>query len=85
MRFYTRQHRHYCGRGSARALRCTCACRSGRERFWCRDIASAPSVSGAHRAYREDLRWRPECMFTWYTGWRTCARERAWCVLGHAL
>jgi transposase len=86
MRFYTRQHRHYCGIDlHARSMYLCILDREGnvllhqklrcdRERFL--DII-AP--------YRDDLVVAAECIFSWYWLADLCAEEGIPFVLGHAL
>ena len=86
MRFYNRQHRHYCGidlhvktmyvciLDAPARCSCTATCRRRRRRF---SRSSAP--------YREDLVVAAECMFTWYWLADVCAAEGITFVLGHAL
>src|ERR671918_292671 len=86
MRFYTGQHRHYCGVDlHARSMYVCVLDREGNV-LVSQNIASAPKPFLELIApYREDLAVAAECMFTWYWLADLCARERIVCVLGHAL
>jgi hypothetical protein len=86
MRFYTRQHRHYCGVDlHARSMYVCVLDREG-DVLVSQNIASAPEPFLELIApYREDLAVAAECMFTWYWLADLCAREGIVFVLGHAL
>ena len=66
MRFYTRQHRHYCGVDlHARSMYVCVLDREGNV-LVSQNIASAPEPFVALIGpYREDLAVAAECMFTW--------------------
>jgi len=86
MRFYTRQHRHYCGVDlHARSMYVCVLDRDGNV-LVSKNIPSAPEPFLELIApYREDLAVAAECMFTWYWLADLCAREGIVFVLGHAL
>jgi transposase len=86
MRFYTRQHRHYCGVDlHARSMYVCILDREGNV-LVSQNIASAPEpFLELIGPYREDLAVAAECMFTWYWLADLCAREGLVFVLGHAL
>jgi transposase len=86
MRFYTRQHRHYCGVDlHARSMYVCVLDRDGNV-LVSKNIPSAPEPFLELIApYRENLAVAAECMFTWYWLADLCAREGVVFVLGHAL
>ncbi len=69
MRFYTQQHRHYCGVDlHARSMYVCVLDRDGNV-LVSKNIASAPEPFLELIApYREDLAVAAECMFTWLAG-----------------
>jgi len=86
MRFYTRQHRHYCGVDLHARTMYVCVLDREGNVLVSKDIASAPEPFLELIApYREDLAVAAECMFTWYWLADLCAREGVVFVLGHAL
>src|SRR2546426_10497931 len=86
MRFYTGQHRHYCGVDlHARSMYVCVLDRDGNV-LVSKNIASAPEPFLELIApYREDLAVAAERMFTRYWLADLCARERMVFALGHAL
>jgi transposase len=86
MRFYNRQHRHYCGIDLHVKTMYICILDAAGE---VRVHRNVPSTSEAFleivAPYREDLVVAAECMFTWYGLADICAAERVTFVLGHAL
>ena len=86
MRFYTRQHRHYCGVDlHARSMYVCVLDREGNV-LVSKDIAAAPEPFLELIApYREDVAVAAECMFTWYWLADLCAREGLAFLPGHAL
>src|SRR3989442_13141172 len=84
MRFYTRQHRHYCGVDlHARSMYVCVLDREGNV-LVSRNIASAPEPFLELIApYREDLAVAAEGMFTWYWLADLCAAEGLALVLWH--
>lgn len=86
MRFYTRQHRHYCGVDLHARSMYVCILDCEGAVLVSRDIPASPEPFLALIApYREDLAVAAECMFTWYWLADLCERERIVFVLGHAL
>jgi len=86
MRFYTRQHRFYCGVDLHARSMYVCVLDQEGSVLVSKDIATAPEPFLELIApYREDLAVAAECMFTWYWLADLCAREGLVFVLGHAL
>ena len=86
MRFYTRQHRFYCGVDLHARSMYVCVLDQEGNVLVSKDIASAPEPFLELIApYREDLAVAAECMFTWYWLADLCAREGLVFVVGHAL
>ena len=86
MRFYTRQHRHYCGIDLDVKTMYVCILDGAGEVLVHRNVPSTPEALLATVApYREDLVVAAECMFTWYWLADVCAAEGIPFVLGHAL
>jgi transposase len=86
MRFYTRQHRHYCGVDLHARSMYVCILDAEGAVLVSKDIAAAPEPFLELIApYREDLAVAAECMFTWYWLADLCEREGIVFVLGHAL
>jgi transposase len=86
MRFYTRQHRHYCGVDLHARSMYVCVLDQEGNVLVSQNIASAPvAFLEVIAPYREDLAVAAECMFTWYWLADLCAREGLVFVLGHAL
>ena len=86
MRFYTKEHRHYCGIDlHARSMYLCILTRDG-EIVLHRDMRADPeSFLSAIAPYRDDLVVSVECIFTWYWIADLCAHENIPFVLGHAL
>jgi len=86
MRFYTRQHRHYCGIDLHARTMYVCILGHDGEILLERNLACDPRVFlRTVEPYREDLVVGVECIFTWYWLADLCAREHIVFVLGHAL
>ena len=86
MRFYTRQHRFYCGVDLHARSMYVCVLDQEGNVLVSKDIRTAPEPFLRLIApYREDLAVAAECMFTWYWLADLCAREGLAFVLGHAL
>src|SRR4030067_1100327 len=86
MRFYTRQHRFYCGVDLHARSMYVCVLDQEGNVLVSKDISTAPEPFLQLIApYREDLAVAVECMFTWYWLADLCAREKLVFVLGHAL
>lgn len=86
MRFYTQQHRYYCGIDLHARTMYVCVLDQDGNVLVSRNIGAAPEPFLELIApYREDLAVAVECMFTWYWLADLCERERLVFVLGHAL
>ena len=86
MRFYNRQHRHYCGIDLHVKTMYVCILDAAGQVLVHRNVPSTPEAFLEIVApYREDLVVAAECMFTWYWLADVCAAERITFVLGHAL
>jgi transposase len=86
MRFYTKQHRYYCGIDLHARSMYLCVLDSQGEILLHRNMACSPdSFLKAIAPYREDMAVAVECMFTWYWLADLCSQENIPFVLGHAL
>src|SRR5512145_2185129 len=86
MRFYTQQHKHYCGIDLHTRMMYLCVLDAGGAVLLSRNIECSPrAFLSAVRGFREDLVVGVECMFTWYWLADLCQREGISVVLGHAL
>ena len=86
MRFYTTEHRYYCGVDlHARNMYLRVLDKSGNVRCHRRVPAQRDAFLGAVRRYRRDLVVAVECLFCWYWLADVCAEEGIDFVLGHAL
>ena len=86
MRFYTRQHRHYCGVDLHARTMYLCILSHDGEILLERNLRCDPQLFlRTIEPYREDLVVAVECIFTWYWLADLCAREHIPFVLGHAL
>ena len=86
MRFYNRQHRHYCGIDLHVKTMYVCILDATGQVLVHRNVASTPAaLLEVVAPYREDLVVAAECMFTWYWLADVCAAEGIAFVLGHAL
>ena len=86
MRFYNRQHRHYCGIDLHVKTMYVCILDAAGQVLVHRNVKSTPEAFLEIVApYREDLVVAAECMFTWYWLADVCASEGIHFVLGHAL
>ena len=86
MRFYTKQHKFYCGIDlHAKTMYLCILDQEGAIKLQ-RDIKTDPEIFLRTIArYREDIVVGVECIFTWYWLADLCARENITFVLGHAL
>ena len=86
MRFYTQQHKHYCGIDlHAKAMYVCILDQSGTKRVH-KNLPTTPEAFlRAIAPYREDLVVGVECIFTWYWLADLCQQEGIAFVLGHAL
>ena len=86
MRFYTKQHPHYCGIDLHARTMYLCILDADGEVVLHRNARSSPEAFlGAIDRYREGLVVAVECIFTWYWLADLCRREGIEFVLGHAL
>jgi transposase len=86
MRFYTRQHKHYCGIDLHARTMHLCVLDQAGEVLVDQNIRCEPKVFLRTIApYRDDLVVAVECIFTLYWLADLCAREQIPFVLGHAL
>jgi transposase len=86
MRFYTRQHRHYCGIDLHARTMYVCVLDQAGEVLLEQNLRCEPALLlRLLEPYREDLVIAVECIFTWYWLADLCTREHITFVLGHAL
>jgi hypothetical protein len=86
MRFYTTQHKHYCGIDlHARTLYVCILDQAGTILVHKNMPATPEACLRVVAPYRDDLVVAVECIFTWYWLSDLCAREGIAFVLGHAL
>jgi len=86
MRFYTKQHRHYCGIDLHARTMYVCILDSAGQVLVHQNLPAKPEAFLEVIApYREDLVVAVECIFTWYWLADLCAAEGIVFVLGHAL
>ena len=86
MKFYTKQHKHYCGVDlHARTLYVCIIDEAGLIVKHKNIDANPDAFLGIISKYREDIVVAVECMFTWYWVADLCRDEKIPFVLGHAL
>jgi transposase len=86
MRFYTKQHKFYCGIDLHAKKMYLCILDETGEIKLHRNINTDPDVFlRAIQPFREDVVVAVECMFTWYWIADLCTKENIPFVLGHAL
>src|SRR6266536_6399576 len=86
MRFYTKQHKAYCGIDLHARTMYVCILNHGGEILVHRNMKANPeSFLQVIAPYRDDLVVAVECLFTWYWLANLCMREGIAFVLGHAL
>ena len=86
MRFYTQQHKHYCGIDLHARTMYVCILDQAGTILVHKNMPATPEACLRVVApYREDLVVAVECIFTWYWLADLCAREGIAFVLGHAL
>jgi transposase len=86
MRFYTHQHKHYCGMDlHARTMYVCILDQAGTILVHKHMPATPEAFLRVVTPYRADLVVAVECIFTWYWLSDLCAREGIAFVLGHAL
>ena len=86
MRFYTQQHKYYCGIDLHARMMYLCILDPAGEVVVHRNMKAKPEpFLKAIEPYREDLVVAVECMFTWYWLADLCREQDIAFVLGHAL
>jgi len=86
MRFYTKQHKYYCGIDLHTRKMYVCILDQLGNVLIHKNIQSTPiAFRKIIEPYKEDLVVAAECMFTWYWLADFCEDERIPFVLGHAL
>ena len=86
MRFYTKQHQHYCGIDlHARTMYLCIMDQAGEVLLHKNMKTSRANLLQAVAPYRNDLSIAVECFFTWYWIADVCSEEGIAFVLGHAL
>jgi transposase len=86
MRFYTKQHRFYCGIDLHARSMYVCIMSQDGDILVHRNLKAAPEpFLKAIAPYRDGLVVAVECIFTWYWLADLCAQEGIPFVLGHAL
>ncbi len=86
MKFYTQQHRYYCGIDLHARTMYLCVLNQQGEILLHRNMPCSPDFFlKAIAPYREDVAVAVECIFTWYWLADLCAQENIVFVLGHAL
>ena len=86
MRFYTQQHRYYCGIDlHARRMYVCVLDAAGKARVHRNGPATPEHFLQLIAPYREDIVVAVECIFTWYWLADLCQKEGIPFVLGHAL
>jgi transposase len=86
MRFYTKQHKAYCGIDLHARTMYVCILNQAGEILVHQNVKASPETFlKVITPYRDDLVVAVECMFTWYWVADLCAREGIAFVLGHAL
>lgn len=86
MRFYTYQHRHYCGIDLHTKMMYVCILDRQAQILVHKNIpCQQEAFLRLIEPYRDDLVVGVECIFSWYWLADLCAREQITFVLGHAL
>jgi len=86
MRFYTTQHKFYCGIDLHARTMYLCILDQEGKILLHRDIKTDPDIFlKTIDPYREDIVVAVECIFTWYWLADLCCHEKISFVLGHAL
>src|SRR3990172_3340482 len=86
MRFYTKQHRHYCGIDLYARTMYVCILDQAGQVLVHKNLRASPEeLLAAVAPYRDDIVLAVECIFTWYWVADLCAQEGIAFVLGHAL
>src|SRR5262245_56032875 len=86
MRFYTQQHKHYCGIDLHARSMYVCLLDQAGTKLVHKNVAATPAAFLRTSApYREDIAVAVECIFTWYWLADLCSKQNIPFVLGHAL
>jgi transposase len=86
MKFYTKQHKYYCGIDLHTKNMYVCILDQEGETVFHRNIKTHPdSFLRAIKPFREDIAVSAECMFAWYWLADLCEDEGIPFILGHAL
>ena len=86
MKFYTKQHKNYCGIDLHTNKMYLCILNSAGETVLHRNMRTNPEVFlRAIKPYRDDIVVSAECMFSWYWLADLCEKENIPFILGHAL
>jgi transposase len=86
MRFYTTEHKFYCGIDLHARSMYVCILNAAGEVMVHRNLPATPEhFLTVVRPYRDDLVVAVECIFTWYWLADVCAEEGIPFILGHAL
>jgi transposase len=86
MRFYTQQHKHYCGIDLHAKAMYVCILDQNGTKLVHKNLPTTPEAFLRIVApYRDELVVGVECMFTWYWLADLCQQEGITFVLGHAL
>ena len=86
MRFYTKEHKFFCGIDLHAKTMYVCILDQQGGIQLQRNIRTEPEIFlKTISKYREDIVVAVECIFTWYWLADLCARENITFVLGHAL
>lgn len=86
MRFYTGQHKHYCGIDLHARWMYICILNRGGEIVLHRNVPAGPEAFlRVVEPFRDDLAVGVECMFAWYWVADVCNEQGFTFVLGHAL
>ena len=86
MRFYTKQHKAYCGIDLHARTMYVCILNQAGENLVHQNVKASPETFLKVIApYRDDLVVAVECLVTWYWVAELCRREGIAFVLGHAL
>ena len=86
MRYYTKQHKNYCGIDLHTTKMYICILNHAGETVLHRNMQTRPETFlRAIQPFRDDLVVSAECMFAWYWLADLCEKENIPFVLGHAL
>ncbi len=86
MRFYNKQHEHYCGIDLHAKSMYICIQDQNGKVLVHKNIRTSPEYFlKVIKPYREDLVVAVECMFCWYWLADLCSKEKITFILGHAL